>query len=92
MECLCPCYAWLKPWLCNLQGNPPTEPEDNNEDFEDSDEANGVTNDPLELVELQRKLERNNPLEPEVANENGSTKDEKITVIVNNEKPAGNIV
>ena len=86
MECLCPCYAWLKPWLCNLQnGTPTTEPDE--DDDEDFDEANGVTNDPLELVELQRKLERN-PLEPE--NENDSTKDEKITVIVNNQKPAGN--
>ena len=89
MECLCPCYAWLKPWLCNHNRSPTTEADD--DDDEDFDDANGVTNDPLELVELQRKLERNPCPSPEGVNDVDSTQDEKITVIVNNEKPPGNL-
>ena len=87
MECLCPCYAWLKPWLCNnTNASPNTEPEDDDDD--DLDEENGP-NDPLELVELQRKLDRNavpSPMEPV------NTIAEKTTVVLNNHHSAGNLI
>ena len=85
LECLCPCYTWLKPWLCGSQSPTPQTEED--EELEDEDNA---AND-HQLEELQRRLSRGHEM-PSMAKADDDESDDnhsnpssdKITVIVNN--------
>ena len=75
MECLCPCYAWLKPWFCSITSTTPNT-EEEEDDLEDEEE-NAIHDHQLE--ELQRRLQ-DKDTEPIINPE--SDKSDKITAVV----------
>ena len=88
MECLCPCYAWLKPWFCSITSTTPNT-EEEEDDLEDEEE-NAIHDHQLE--ELQRRLDKEGiPLPAEDSDltsiNPASANSDKITVVVNDHHP-----
>ena len=89
MECLCPCYTWLKPWFCSITSTTPNT-EEEEDDLEDDEEENAIHDHQLE--ELQRRLDKEGiPLPAEDSDltsiNPASANSDKITVVLNDHHP-----
>ena len=90
MECLCPCYTWLKPWFCSITSTTPNT-EEEEDDLEDDEEEENAIHD-HQLEELQRRLDKEGiPLPAEDSDltsiNPASANSDKITVVLNDHHP-----